>query len=81
MQDLILIVEKHKNSPIKEIINSRMNEFSKLGKQSSNEIFKELCFCFLTANFSAEGGIRIQKEIRNGFLTLTEKELAEELKK
>ena len=81
MKSLILIVESLKNSKIKQTIDNRMKEFSKLGKQSANEIFKELCFCFLTANFSAEGGIRIQKEISNGFLTLTEKELAEELKK
>lgn len=81
MKSLILVIEKHKNSKIKQIIDNRMNEFSKLGKQSSNEIFKELCFCFLTANFSAEGGIRIQKEINDKFLSSSEFELAEELKK
>lgn len=80
MNSLIIIVNKHKNSPIKQVIDSRIQEFEELGSKNSNEIFKELCFCFLTANFNAEGGIRIQKEIDNGFLTLTEKELANKLK-
>ncbi len=65
---------------ITPIVFSRMEEFKKLGKSSSEEIFKELCFCILTANYSAEGGIKIQKEIGDGFLTLSEKELARGLK-
>lgn len=79
MEQLILIVEKHKNSPTKEIVDSRMKEFEELGSKNSNEIFKELCFCFLTANFSAEGGIRIQKEMGNDFLNLNQEQLAARL--
>lgn len=56
-----------------------MNEFEELGKENSNEIFKELCFCFLTANFSAEGSIKIQKKVNDGFLHLPEGDLAEKL--
>jgi len=80
MKELILIVENLKNSSLKETIDNRMNEFEELGKQSSDEIFKELCFCFLTANFSAKGGIRIQKEINDGFLVLSLEELSQKLK-
>ena len=80
MNDLILIVENLKNSPIKQIIDSKMKEFEELGRKNSNEIFKELCFCFLTANFNAEGGIRIQKEIDDGFLVLSLEELSQKLK-
>jgi len=80
MNDLILVVEKLKNSPIKETIDSRMQEFEELGNKNSNEIFKELCFCFLTANFSAEGGIRIQDSMKDDFLVLNEKGLANKLK-
>ena len=79
MQPLIKSIENLKKSEIKEIIDSRIKEFSELGKSSINEIFKELCFCLLTANFSAQGGIKIQKEINNGFLTLSETELAKKL--
>ena len=79
MQPLIKSIENLKKSEIKEIIDSRIKEFSELGKSSINEIFKELCFCLLTANFSAQGGIKIQKEINNGFLTLSEIDLAKKL--
>lgn len=79
MKSLIQVVERLKNSDIKNTIDSRMKEFEDLGKENSDEIFKELCFCFLTANFSAEGGIKIQNKINDGFLYLSEEELAKKL--
>jgi N-glycosylase/DNA lyase len=79
MEELIGIIEDLKNSEIKNIVNSRMKEFEELGKKESEDIFKELCFCLLTANFSASGGIKIQKEINDGFLVLPEPELAKRL--
>lgn len=79
MKEIIKIIKETKKSLVKEIIDSRIKEFEDLGEESSEEIFKELCFCFLTANFSAEGGIRIQKSIGDGFLHLSEEELAEKL--
>ena len=45
MKELILIVEDLKNSPIKETIDSRMQEFEELGQEDSNEFFKELASC------------------------------------
>ena len=81
MKELIFRVENLKQSSIKKTIDNRMNEFKELGNKSSNEIFKELCFCFMTANFSAEGGMRIQSELGDKFLFLSEEELAKELKK
>ena len=80
MKILVEKIENLKNHPINEIIQKRMTEFEALGKENSNEIFKELCFCFLTANFNAEGGIRIQKEIDDGFLVLSLEELSQKLK-
>ena len=79
MDSLILLVNNLKNSPIKNIVDSRMQEFSDFGKKSSQDIFKELCFCLLTANFSASGGIKIQNAIGDGFLFLTQEELAQKL--
>jgi N-glycosylase/DNA lyase len=79
MKPLIQKIQKLKNHEIKKVIEKRNNEFSDLGKKSSNEIFKELCFCLLTANFSASGGVRIQNEIGDGFLNLNETELAKKL--
>ncbi len=71
---------KLKRSKIKNLIQKRIKEFKKIGKSSPNKIFKELCFCILTANFSAERGIEIQQKIGDGFLTLGEKSLAMKLK-
>jgi len=77
---LIEKIKKLKRSKIKNLIQKRIKEFKKIGKSSSNEIFKELCFCILTANFSAERGIEIQQKIGNEFLTLEERLLARRLK-
>jgi len=68
-----------KNSQLKKIIDLRMKEFENLGMEDSEEIFKELCFCLLTANFSAHGGIKIQKEIGDNFLKFDEENLSKKL--
>ncbi len=68
------------NTDVGDLVRARAREFKRLGKSSAKNIFKELCFCILTANYSAQGGIKIQKAIDNGFLTLPESELAKALK-
>ena len=79
MKEIISKIGQVKGSSISKIISQRMNEFKELGEKSDGEIFKELCFCLLTANFNANGGIKIQKEINNGFLHLSREELAQKL--
>lgn len=79
MEAVVKLIENLKNSQIKNIIDLRMKEFERLGKSSDNEIFKELCFCLLTANFNAQGGIKIQKEINDGFLNLEQEQLSQKL--
>ncbi len=81
MKILIKKIEQLKKSPIKNLIENKMKEFESFKNKSSNEIFKELCFCFMTANFSAQGGIKIQSEINNDFLTISEEDLAKRLAK
>jgi len=61
-------------------VKERGGEFEKMGK-NEDSLFKELCFCILTANFKAEGGMRIQEAIGDGFLELNEDRLAERLRK
>ncbi len=65
----------------KGIVERRIREFEKLGREEEAELFKELCFCIMTANFNAERAIKIQEKIGDGFLELSEKELAQKLKK
>jgi N-glycosylase/DNA lyase len=79
MNKLVKIVEDLKKSSMKKVVDKKMEEFEELGKKSSKDLFKELCFCLLTANFSAQGGIKIQNEIQDGFGNLTEEELAKKL--
>ena len=78
MKKLLESIDNVRNSSMGSTIDGRMVEFTSL--KSEREIFKELCFCILTANYSAEGGIRIQKEINNGFIILSEAELAKKLR-
>jgi N-glycosylase/DNA lyase len=79
MDDLVKFGESLK-CDLKGRVDTRIREFREMGRKSDDELFKELCFCILTANYSAEGGMRIQKEIGDGFLSLPEPELAEKLK-
>ncbi len=81
MYRLLGKVEELKKSKIRLLIDKRIKSFKKLGKKSINEIYKELCFCILTANFNAERGIKIQQKIGNGFVVLDEKRLERELRK
>jgi N-glycosylase/DNA lyase len=61
------------------IVKKRINEFKQNGR-SDNSMFIELCFCILTANFSAERAIRIQKKLGNGFFLLNKKILSKKLR-
>ncbi|MEM2928059.1 MAG: N-glycosylase/DNA lyase [Nitrososphaerota archaeon] len=80
MKELIEAINKLKNNKVKEIVDARIKEFKEIGNKSNIEIFKELCFCILTANFNAERSIKIQREIGDGFLTFPEVTLAKKLK-
>lgn len=81
MNSIITQIKALKSSPAKKIIDSRIKEFEAVGKGSNQVLFKELCFCILTANSSAERCIKVQNEIGNRFCTLNEKQLVVELKK
>lgn len=72
MKDLIDSLEKLKNSDISYIIQSRINEFSSIREKGIDEIFKELCFCIMTANCGAEKCIEIHNLIGDDFLNLSE---------
>jgi len=80
MNRLLASLEDLKKTELKRLIDARMKEFRENGKKPFNEIFKELCFCILTANFNAERAIKIQEEIGDGFLTLPEHQLAKKLR-
>jgi len=80
MKKLLNQIDKLRKSEVGSVIDSRLGEFESLGRKPSKEIFKELCFCILTANFRADRSIYVQKEIGDGFLTLPKERLAKTLK-
>ncbi|MEM3955823.1 MAG: N-glycosylase/DNA lyase [Candidatus Bathyarchaeia archaeon] len=73
-------MESLKRSDVKRLIDDRMKEFRENRNKPINEIFKELCFCILAANFKAERAVKMQVEINDGFLNMSEHELAEKIK-
>lgn len=80
MQELLDKIQELITSDIKILIDKRLSEFKEIKSQPINSIFKELCFCIMTANCSAKKCIEIQRIIDDGFLTFTEEELAQTLK-
>jgi N-glycosylase/DNA lyase len=81
IDELVLQVEKifKEATPM---VEKRWEEFLALGKNGSEEeLFGELSFCVLTANWSARGGIKAQKEIGDGFVRFSKSDLENALKK
>ena len=80
MKALINKIESLKKSKVSYIVNKRINEFKNVNKKSDDELFQEMCFCMLTANFNAEKSIKIQNEIGECFSTDSKDELSKKLK-
>jgi len=80
MKKLLESINSVRNSDVADTIEKRMSQFRSLGRQSEEEIFNELCFCILTANFRADRSIYVQKELGDGFIILPMDVLAKKLK-
>lgn len=65
----------------RELLNTRLSEFEETYKKGDKEIFKELCFCILTANASARGGIKAISALGNLVFTGSEREISNALRK
>lgn len=78
---LIRQIEKLKES-IEEQVEKRFQEFKNIGEKGDElDLYSELCFCILTANWKAKGGIKAQRVIsKMGFAMLSEEELIKKLK-
>ncbi len=77
--EIIKEINRLRNTEVKKLVEKRMKEFEKIGESPPYRIFSELCFCILTANFNAERAVKIQEEIGNGFISLSEQKLARKL--
>jgi len=78
-ENLINKIETLKKTRVSEIVNNRIKEFKNFNRRSNKELFKELCFCILTANFNAKKSMEIQREISEYFLTDSKEQLAKKL--
>jgi N-glycosylase/DNA lyase len=80
MDKLVNKIQTLKTSEVKRLIEERLLDFAEIKNQPVNLIFKELCFCIMTANCSAAKCIEIHENMGDGFLILSETELAERFK-
>lgn len=80
MKDLIKSIESLKNGDISNVIDTRIKQFISVKKKGTSEIFKELCFCIMTANCGAEKCIEVNDRIDKGFLNLSEEDLVNKFK-
>jgi len=80
MKELMSTIENLKRSEIAKIVEKRIEDFKNIDRESNDELFKEICFCLLTANFNAEKSIKIQNEIGECFLTDSKEELSKKLR-
>lgn len=80
MSELIKEIELLKQSKTKDIIDNRIKEFKEINRNSNDELFNEMCFCILTANYNAEKTIRIQNNIGNCFCNGSREDLCNKLK-
>ena len=80
INDLIERINELKTSDVYSVIEDRISQLES-NLSSLESVFKEVCFCIMTANFDAKRAIDIQKEIDNGFLNYSLKKLKEELKR
>ncbi len=81
MQDLIDKIKAVRRSPVKKEIDARLEEFRKLEESGESAVFSELCFCIMTANYSADRGIKIQKELGDKIEKLPPEKMAKELRR
>jgi len=80
MNLLISKINKLKTSSLSIEIDKKKKQFLSFQKKNNHEIFKELCFCLMTANFNAKRAVEIQEKCGDAFLTGTEQELSKRLK-
>lgn len=82
MGNLVSKVKGIKNSPVRDLVESKLNELSSFRKKDNPAWFSELCFCILTANSRAKTAINIQNELGyDGFASLTRRSITSSIRR
>lgn len=73
MNGLLARIEALARSPTRDVVDARLEDFRAFrGDDTTSEmLFKEMCFCILTANTSADLCLRVCDEIGDAFLAAT----------
>jgi N-glycosylase/DNA lyase len=77
MENLVAKLMRLKKSSLAKKVNARIREFASV---SQKNMFSELCFCLLTANFNAQRCIIIQEKLGTQFHKLSKHQLMTRLK-
>ncbi|MFX1353952.1 MAG: N-glycosylase/DNA lyase, partial [Promethearchaeota archaeon] len=80
MQNIIDKIDSLKSSEISKVVQSRIYEFSKIKETDGDVIFRELCFCIMTANCAAEKCLEIHEKIGDKFNSLSQVKLVKMFK-
>lgn len=81
MNALLQTLEQLQHSDVHTLVQKRIQEFKHIDINSSDDLFKELTFCILTANFSAQRAIQIHTRLSTCFSTDTKESIAKKLKR
>ena len=63
MRGMLSELEQLQQTDIKRRVDLKLREFKEMNNQGNKEWFTELCFCLLTANTSAEMGLKMQQAL------------------
>ena len=79
-ENLIEIIDELQSTPVGQTIQGRLEEFREKRALPNDDVFSELCFCILTANFSAKRAIDIQSQLTTCFLHDSQTEITRQLR-
>ena len=71
---------KQHHGRVRPLILERLQEFSDVKSKGNKEVFRELCYCLLTAGTSAELGIKTIEHLGDVIFYGSEQEIAGKLK-
>jgi len=76
LEELVSLVKDE----AKDLVSQRIAQFKNFPRHDVSNLFSELSFCVLTANWSAQGGMRAQELIGEGFLNMPPEDLEDALR-
>ncbi len=81
MKTLLQALRRLQQSDVCTIVQKKISEFKRVDTNSSDDLFNELTFCILTANFSAQRALQIHARLNTCFSTDTAERVAQKLRR